>query len=275
MTDHQESDIGSGSWKDPLKGCIVQNDLIFGDMDSNLSDAGRLIDSIPDDDIDLIVLPELFATGFDYEGFPEHIRRAGEVTDLMKRIAVEAGSHIIFTQIVEDGGRIFNRLFMIGRKGDVIGHYDKTHLFTRAKEDKHFTRGDHLTLFEMEGVKVGPLICYESRFPELSRRLVLDGAQILVYPSQWPEFRVDQWTTLLRARAIENQCFVIGSGVCGGHENSPMGGMSSAFSPFGDLLGEIGKGEGWVVFEMDPVVMNKLRRKIPVLREIREDLEIS
>lgn len=264
----------SREWKEPLKGCIVQNELVFGDIDGNIENVRKIIASVPDDDMDLLVLPELFATGFCYNRFDEYIGRSEEVLSFIKRTASDRSCNMIHTQIVEDEGRVLNRLFLINRQGGVIGHYDKTHLFTRSGENEHFSYGNELRVLDMEGVGIGPLICYESRFPELSRKLVLSGADILVYPTQWPKFRVDQWTTLLRARAIENQCFVIGAGIYGDHGGSIMGGMSSAYSPFGNLLGRIEKGQGYTIFKMDPLEMYKLRKKIPVLNEIRKDLEL-
>lgn len=274
MTENVTGNYHSGTWKDPVKCTIIQNELVYGDLDRNLANARRLIDSVDQDDIDLMVLPELFATGFDYPNFPEYISRSDDVIGPMRDIAAERSTNVIFTQLVREGDDVLNRLFLIGRDGRIIGHYDKTHLFTRADEHLHFTAGNELKIFDVEGVKIGPLICYEARFPELSRKMVLAGAQVLVYPVQWPEFRVDQWTTLLRARAIENQCFVIGAGVYGDHGDSVMGGMSRGFSPFGNLLGGIEKGEGTVTFTMDPFEMYKFRERIPVLEEIRDDLEI-
>jgi predicted amidohydrolase len=130
-------------------------------------------------------------------------------------------------------------------------------------------------MLDIDNVKAGPLICYEVRFPELSRKLVRAGANILIYPAQWPAFRTFQWEVLLQARAVENQCFVIGVNIHGDHGGSMMGGRSRIFSPFGNILASVDDGPGWSTCIMEPEKMYSLRKKIPVLNEIREDLDLS
>ena len=265
----------SRAWDEPIKAAILQTELFLGDMDANLASADRLISAISSHSPDIIVLPEVFSTGFSYDALPDIVHRSDEVIGLLSDRAKEIGSHMIFTAVVEENGRYYNRLFYLDDKGIIKGTYDKTHLFTRANEHDFFTPGDTLTTLKMNDVTMGPLICYEVRFPELSRELVLQGAGILIYPAQWPEFRIFQWDALLKARAIENQCFVIGANIYGDHGGSMMGGMSAIYSPFGDLLGRVEKGEGWSISELDPEKMYSLREKIPVLQERRTDLKLK
>jgi predicted amidohydrolase len=259
-------------WHRPLKVAVVQTKLHLGDIDSNLKSAIELLNELRDMSTDIVVLPEVFATGFDYEKLPDLVKRSDEVVSRMSDSAKSLNSHLIFTQVVEEGGSFFNRLFHLDRNGDVRDTYDKTHLFSRAGEDRFFTPGNHLITFNVDDTIIGPLICYEVRFPEISRKLVLEGAGILIYPAQWPQFRTFQWDTLLRARAIENQCYVVGVNVHGDHGGSMMGGMSEIYSAYGDLLCRVEKNEGWAVAELDPLVMGSIREKIPVLTERRQDL---
>ncbi len=267
--------ILSRDWEEPIKAAVLQTELFLGDMDANLASADRLISAVSSHSPDLIVLPEVFATGFAYDVLPDIVHRSDEVIGLLSDRAREIGSHMIFTAVVEANGHYHNRLFHLDNNGIIKGSYDKTHLFTRANEHVFFTPGDKLTTLKMNDLTMGPLICYEVRFPELSRELVLQGAGILIYPAQWPEFRVFQWDALLKARAIENQCFVIGVNIYGDHGGSMMGGMSAIYSPFGDLLGRVEKGEGWAISELDPEKMYSIREKIPVLQERRTDLKFK
>ena len=254
---------------------IIQTELHLGDIDSNIGSATRMIvDCINNSKPDLLVLPEVFATGFPYGRLKELAKRSGDVIGALSDLSSEHSVNIFFTQVVEEDSCFYNRSFHLGRDGKIKGVYDKTHLFSRSGEDRFFTPGDHLTMFRMDDVPIGPLICYEVRFPELSRKLVFEGAQLLIYPAQWPSFRTFQWETLLRARAIENQCFVIGTNVYGDHGGSMMGGRSRIFSPFGNVIASVDDGEGWSTCLLNPEEMYSLREKIPVLKESRPDIDL-
>jgi predicted amidohydrolase len=265
--------IQSRSWTEEIKAGSIQTELHLGDIDANLGSAARLIEDCTEkEDPDLLVLPEVFATGFPYDTLEELILRSDEVIGTLSDLSRDRSVSLIFTQVVEDEDRFFNRLFLMGSDGRIKGKYDKTHLFSRAGEDRFFTPGNRLVLLREGNVGIGPLICYEVRFPELSRKLIMSGASLLVYPAQWPAFRTFQWETLLKARAIENQCFVIGTNIFGNHGNSSMGGSSRIYSPFGNTIASVDQGEGWSVCRLDPDEMYSLREKIPVLREARTDL---
>ncbi len=262
-------------WTKEFTAGIIQTELHLGDIDGNLRSATRMIeDCIKNSKPDLLVLPEVFATGFPYGMLKELAKRSGDVIGALSDLSSEHSVNIIFTQVVEENSCFYNRSIHIGRDGKIKGVYDKTHLFSRSGEDRFFTPGDHLTLFRFDDVPIGPLICYEVRFPELSRKLVFGGAQLLIYPAQWPSFRTFQWETLLRARAIENQCFVIGTNVYGDHGGSMMGGRSRIFSPFGNVIASVDEGEGWSTCLIDPKEMYSLREKIPVLKEARPDIDL-
>ncbi|MFW3145652.1 MAG: nitrilase-related carbon-nitrogen hydrolase [Thermoplasmatota archaeon] len=268
-----DAPLSGKDWKDPIDACMIQTGLKLGDVDDNLERALKLIDrAAGEKDPDLIVLPEVFSTGFPYEKLPELSMRSGEVLESLRRKAREYHSHIIFTQVVEESGSFFNRCFALDEKGETAAVYNKTHLFSRAGEHEFFTQGNETASFLLKGARISPLICYELRFPELSRKLVLEGSHVLVYMGQWPNYRIFQWEALLKARAIENQCFVIGVGVWGHHGRQLMGGGSSVFSPFGNLLCSVKEGEGYAQCTMDPSELVRFREGIPVLYERRPDL---
>ncbi|MBN1390116.1 MAG: carbon-nitrogen family hydrolase [Candidatus Thermoplasmatota archaeon] len=260
-------------WTTPLAVCIVQPRISIGDVDHNLDRAiGWIRKAADDGPLDVVVLPEVFTTGFPYDRLPELSGSSKRVMADIGRLAAELSTHIMFTLVIEDQGRYFNRFMSIGPDGRVETTYDKTHLFSRAGEDRFFTRGEKLVQFEIGGAIIAPLICYELRYPELSRKQVLEGADILVYPAQWPAYRVFQWETLLRARAIENQCYVIGVGGSGSHGTTEMGGHSMVVAPFGDILCSIDQEEGFARTVIGPERLRNIRKRIPALADRRPDL---
>jgi predicted amidohydrolase len=266
-------DIPVSNWERPLDIAIVQPELVLGDLDENLGRAVALIrKASAEGPLDVMVLPEVFATGFPYDELPGLSERSGEILDVLSKEAAMIDVHIMFTMVVQEEGRYYNRFISIGPEGDIEATYDKTHLFSRAGEDRFFTPGDSLTLFSVKDALIAPLICYEVRFPELARKQVLQGADIIIYPAQWPSFRIFQWEALLKGRAIENQCYVIGVGAYGSHGETEMGGHSMVIAPFGDILCRIDDEPGYARATLGPDKMSDLRKRIPVLRERRPEL---
>ncbi len=264
-------DLDESDWREPLRAAVVQTELRLGDSDVNLSRARDIIDDIKGSQ-ELVVFPEMFSSGFDYDHLEEIAGRSADVMRFMRGISMELSAHLMFTLAVEDGGRIVNRAYLLDPGGEILGHYDKTHLFSPSGEDVHFRCGDKLNMLHMGDVKIGPLICYEIRYPEISRKYALDGAHILVYMAQWPAKRIFQWELLLRARAVENQCFVIGVNICGLHGSTEMGGHSMIVSPFGEVMASLDDRAGWASSELDPERMYRFRRGIPAMKYRRPEL---
>ncbi|MCK5774079.1 MAG: hypothetical protein KAH57_09865 [Thermoplasmata archaeon] len=264
-------DPDESSWREPIRAAIVQTELKLGDIDVNLSRARDIIDDMKGSS-DLLIFPEMFSSGFAYDDLEEIATRSPDVIRFMKGVSIELSAHLMFTMAERDGGHVVNRAYLMGPDGDVLGHYDKTHLFSPAGEDVHFKGGDELNMLHMGQIRMGPLICYEIRYPEMSRKYALDGAHILVYMAQWPAKRIFQWELLLRARAVENQCFVIGSNICGLHGSTEMGGHSMIVSPFGEVLTSLEGKAGWASSELDPERMYRFRRGIPAMKYRRPEL---
>ncbi|MGA1866139.1 MAG: nitrilase-related carbon-nitrogen hydrolase [Thermoplasmatota archaeon] len=252
---------------------MVQCRTVPGDVDGNLARATALVQKAAGEgQMDIVVLPEVFATGFPYEQLPELSNSSDTVIRSIAHLATDISAHIMFTLVVSEDENFFNRFISIGPAGKIEATYDKTHLFSRAGEDRFFARGDRLVLFKASTAAVAPLICYEVRFPELARKQVLDGADILVIPAQWPAFRIFQWQTLLRARAIENQCYVVGVGGLGKHGPTEMGGHSMVVGPFGEILCNLDDKEGYAMTVIGPDRIRDIRNKIPSLEERRPEL---
>ena len=265
--------IERGSWTETVKAAVIQTQLHLSQVEKNLRGSISLMEeAIKGSDPDMMVLPEAFTTGFEFEKLPELAEKSDMVTGTMCDFARDNSTDIFFTQIVSENGKLRNRSHHIGSSGTVKGTYDKTHLFSRIGEDNWIASGEKLVEYQMGDVRIGPLICYEVRYPELARRLTLDGADMIIYMAQWPHFRIFQWETLLRARAIENQLFVIGVNIWGDHEGVMMGGGSRIISPFGEILAHLDDGPGWTSAELDPSIIEGVREKIPVFDDRLEKL---
>ena len=263
-------------WSVPVRAGIVQPLTEPGNVESNLDTALELMEDCSDStDPDLIILPEAFTTGFPFEKLDDLANESQDALDQIRRASRSGGYHSFFTMIIKDGeGKLRNRLYHIDDNGELRSTYDKTQLFSRTGEEKYITPGNEMKIFNIEKLRIGPLICYELRYPELSRSLTVSGVHILIYPSLWPDFRIFQWETLLMARAIENQLFVIGTNSVGTHSGVKMGGGSRIISPFGNILTDCARDPGWKTATLDPEELWSLRKKIPVLEDRKEPIQL-
>ena len=164
----------------------------------------------------------------------------------------------------DPSGVLFNRSYVLDDSGSFIGSYDKAHLFPLLDEPLNFGRGERPLLFDLFGITVSVSICYDIRFPAFIRALALSGTDLLLVPAQWPLPRIDHWTTLLRARAIENQIFVVGCNRCGSGGGDTYGGHSIAVAPDGSVLGECNERDDMIMtLEINPSQINQIRKKLP------------
>ena len=185
---------------------IVQAELYWHDANKNLDQFAASIESI-DDSTDLIVLPEMFTSGFTMDAAANAEAMDGKSIQWMRDMAEYAQAAVCGSLIIEDDGRFFNRFIYMPAKGDLC-YYDKRHLFRLADEQRHYSPGvEHIT-FDLNGFRICPMICYDLRFPVWSRNQ--DDYDLLIYVANWPSRRQFAWDTLLRARAIENLSFVAG-----------------------------------------------------------------
>ena len=196
-----------------LKIRAIQTDIHWENSGENLKKLSEMLKHAGPDE--LVVLPEMFATGFSMR--PEKVSQSmsGEIVTWMKQHSRD--KLICGTVAIEEAGRFYNR-FIACANGDVIAVYDKRHLFSYAGEDKHYTPGGANAVFEYRGWKIKPLICYDLRFPVWCRNT--EKADIMLFCANWPEKRIKAWDALLTARAIENQCYVLGVNRVGVDGNS-------------------------------------------------------
>ena len=224
---------------------------------------------------DVIVLPETWNTGF----FPKEnlaelsCKDGDEVKSRIGGLAKQYGVNIIAGSVSNVRiGKVFNTAMVFDRDGECIAEYDKTHLFTPMEEDDYYACGDRLCRFTLDGVKCGIIICYDVRFPELTRSLALQGLEMLFVVSQWPKERIFHLRTLTAARAIENQMFVVCCNSCGTAGKTVYGGNSAIIEPFGKALALAGETEEIISSICDMQILSDIRSSIPVFRDRRPEL---
>lgn len=225
-----------------MKISIAQFKSKLGAVEENFSTAARLIEAAKNSDA--ILLPELWSTGYyptPVEKFADKdgTRTAEFICAAAKKFSVNI---IGGSAIVDSGGKIFNRSLVANRRGEIIAVYDKTHLFSFAHEDDVFSAGDKISVVDIDGVCCGLAICYDLRFPEFVRKIALAGAEILFIPAAWSLKRLTPRQILTKARAIENQIFVV-------FANSS--GISELVNPRGEVIAESGRGEEILSAEID------------------------
>ncbi len=190
-----------------LKITLIQSELGWEDIDANLAMFTRKIETV-DPTSDLIVLPEMFTTGFSMQADKLAQNMDGPAVRWLCQTAQQHQTAIVGSMIIQEEGLYYNRLLWAG-PDEQLFVYDKKHLFRFAGEEKVYTPGSRLITIELDGWKIRPFICYDLRFPAWTRNLG-PAYDIALFIANWPERRSLHWRTLLRARAIENQCYVIG-----------------------------------------------------------------
>lgn len=242
---------------------ILQHDITWANPSDNISHIDGLISQMPE--TDLIVLPEMFSTGFVTE--PGNIAEdtGGLSLRYMKDKAARRGCAIAGSVAMKTGGGYANRFYFVTPDGQVA-FYDKHHLFTYSGEDKHYTAGGQRVVTTYRGVRIRLLVCYDLRFPAWCRNT--GDYDLALFVASWPQSRVDAWDTLLKARAIENQCYVAGVNRVGTDPTCQYCGSSAIINPYGQVIASCGRGaEGSASAYIDMDMLTAFREKFPVLKD--------
>ncbi len=215
----------------------------------------------------LLLLPEMWPCGFVYSRLREMATKTPDILESLRRMARRCGVVVVGSMPEMDGDAVYNTSYVIDADGEVAGAYRKIHLFSLHGEHEHFGRGTTPLVCDTAVGRLGVVICYDLRFPELSRRLALEGAEILCASAMWPAPRVEHWSVLLRARAIENQVFVAGCNGCGVEGDLTYGGKSAVISPLGHILAEGGQAPELLSAMLDFEEMESFRKRIPCFED--------
>lgn len=258
-----------------MKVSVLQMPVVIGDRAKNEETLRRMLAAAMQDAPDVVVLPELWDVGFFPRPLADYVDADGARTKaLLSSLAKTHGVHIVGGSVaVRDGDAIANRCYVFGRDGALVAEYDKTHLFSPAKEDRFFRKGDHRAVFRLDGVTCAVAVCYDLRFPELFRRYALEDAAVMFLPAAWPTARIAHWRTLAQARAVENQVFFVAVNGSGAFANGmPLGGRSAVISPWGERLAEADEKEAILCAALDFSVRDEIKRTIDVFHDRRPEL---
>ncbi len=257
--------------KQPFKAGIVQFDVRPGDIELNLSSALKGIDQLKAQNAKIALLPEMWSCGFDNKNLGKHAEKTDNIIDELTLMASRYNMIIAGSLPESSGNDIFNTMYLIDGDRGLVDTYRKIHLFSHAHEDKCFCAGNRAVVCETSVGPVGLMICYDLRFPELCRTLTLSGALLVLTSAQWPLERITHWDILLRARAIENQIFMVAANRCGMENNIEYGGRSLLVSPYGEIFANAQDRECIISSEIDLEQLFEYRRKIPCLNERMPD----
>lgn len=240
----------------------LQLPMTLGDVKSNRDKFLSALSEVIDEQPSIVILPEMWATGFDYQNLNRFSGQTEEIcNDISRRL--NENTLVISALPERNYNKVYNTVYAVSSAG-VIARYRKNFLFTPLDEHVYIDNGKGITVFEFMGVKIGLLLCYEIRFPELFRMTALAGAELITVPAVWGAVKKEHWLTLLRARAIENQCYIAGcnTSVMHGRKDMPCG-YSAMFDPWGGAMFEPSEEEGVYSAVMEPAKVAEIREKIP------------
>jgi predicted amidohydrolase len=253
---------------------LGQMDVHLGDPERNWTTVQQMTAEAARRGSGLILFPELWSTGYDLERATEHA--SSTESGLFARLAELARTHQIHILgsclAALDAGKVGNTAVWFDAAGRALGQYSKVHLFRLMEEDQYLTAGDRPGLVETPWGKAGLTICYDLRFPELYRAYALAGARLACVPAEWPHPRLAHWQTLLRARAIENQMFVLACNRVGESKGTRFFGHSAIYDPWGETVVQGGETEMLLTATIDTAQTDAVRARIPVFEDRRPDV---
>ncbi len=251
-----------------FKAGIVQFDVKTGDTRSNLETAFGKTDLLADQGAELVLLPEMWSCGFDNQKLHEHAKNLPGIIEKLSEKAKHHRMIIAGTMPEASGKSIYNTMYVIDIDGSVAGSYRKVHLFSPTREHEYFSAGKSPVVCNTSKGLIGLMICYDLRFPELCRAVVLKGAWVVLTAAQWPNERIEHWNILLKARAVENQVFMVAANSSGRDNNLTYGGCSRIVSPFGEVMAAAeGNRPASIIAKLDPREMDKYRQSVSYLDE--------
>ena len=258
----------------------IQSNLIWEEKSANLRLLEQKIAGI-EEKTEIVILPEMFSTGFSMR--PEALAETmeGETVEWMKKVSRENGIVLTGSVMIEEARNYYNRLIWMLPNGQ-YGYYDKRHLFAFGEEDKHYTPGNKRLIASVKGWKINLLVCYDLRFPVWARQAPSkphpEGEEsptaeydVLIYVANWPERRSHAWKTLLCARAIENQCYVVGVNRVGSDGNNIYhSGNSLVIDPLGQVLYHMADDEDVNTITLQKEMLEDVRNKFPFWKDADE-----
>ena len=264
---------------------LLQMDVQFGRIQANIDNALAMLDSlVPSCGVDgghLIVLPEMWSCGYDLDNIAVYAQETPHILRIMQKYAqslqafIVPGSLPTFQSNANDmmEASLYNTTYLISPHGEVVNQYSKAHLFRLMQEDKYFTAGNNLSVYPINNEhSLAQFVCYDLRFPEAFRKVTYQGATIFTIVAQWPKPRMYHWRSLLIARAIENQAYIVGVNNCGTDRVGDFFGHSMVVDPWGEVILETDENPGVHSCVISERLVHEIRQKLPFLGDRRVDL---
>ena len=251
-----------------------QLDIAWEDRETNLRTVCAMLDAQRPTPGSLIVLPEMFGVGFSMNVSRVVEAPDGPTAKCLAKLSVTHRSWVIGGVPVRDAsGRAQNTAVVASPDGKVVARYAKLHPFSLGGERDHYAAGDAVVTVQCGEFQVAPFVCYDLRFPESFRNATRRGAQLFAVIANWPEARTEHWITLLRARAIENQAYVVGVNRCGSDPKLRYPGRSMIVDPSGEVLADAGSQQSVIAAEAQRGRVESYRNQLPFLQDMRDDNE--
>ncbi len=252
---------------------LAQMNIALGDPRKNLQQFESFAGEAAKRGSHLVVFPELWASGYALENARELSAplNAGEFAQV-STTATQHKISIVGSLLEKRGVEVSNSATFFAPNGKLLGVYRKIHLFKLMDEHRWLQAGAAPLLLELPWGKTAIAICYDLRFPELFRRYAVDGARLIVIPAEWPIQRVEHWRTLLQARAIENQCYIVACNAVGETGDTTFAGHSMIVDPWGKIVIEVGETPMLATAEIELDLVDEVRQRIPVFADRRTDV---
>ena len=251
----------------------VQLDTVWEDREASHARAAALIERAAPPTGALVVLPEMFATGFSMAVERIAEEPGGPTHRFLADAACRHRAWMLGGVVARHAdGRGLNQALLVSPDGREAARYTKLHPFSFAGEPRHYAAGEEVVVVGCGEARLAPFVCYDLRFPEAFRVAARRGATVLVVIANWPSARVEHWLALLAGRAIENQAFVIGVNRCGSDPRVDYPGRSLVVDPHGRVLADAGSGEGAIAVDLDLAELMTYRKAFPALADMRADL---
>lgn len=252
--------------------------VIDGDVQENIKTVKNFFHDTDLSETDTVVLPEMWTSGYDLENINDYASKYLEpIKSVISELALDNAVNVVAGSIpntIGDTG-VYNTAFVVNNQGRLVHEYSKMHLVPMLNEPEYLASGNKpVEIFKINNEKCGLVICYDLRFPEIFRDLSLSGAKIIFVVAEWPIERTEHWVTLLKARAIENQCYIVASNTVGSQSNgTTFAGRSMTINPFGEILADANTNNNEIITaDLDLDYIEQIRTDIPIFKSRRKDL---
>lgn len=255
-----------------LRVALIQQATLWQDPEANLARARTWVARAAEAGARIAVFPELFTLGFTMAPEPFAEPLPGPTTEVVGALSREFGIYLVGTAVEAHTPHPRNAAFVTGPDGSLVATYRKLHPFSYGEENRHYSGGEDCPLFEVDGIPCGLQICYDLRFPEPFRALAARGAEVVFVPANWPRRRISAWSTLLAARAIENQMAICGVNRVGRDPHLDYPGKSALHDCFGEVIARGDASEGLVIGDVDLAQLRAWRKRFPALSDRRVEV---